>query len=64
MSRRDGVNCGLVSFSVDVSHEDLRWHKDISFLLPPKAPPLIKLQPTIMNIIQWIPMITKIKITN
>ena len=38
ISRRDEVNHELVFISVDVSHEELGWHKGISFLLEPKTP--------------------------
>ena len=35
---RDEANINLVSVSVDGSHEDMGWHKDIIFLLSPKNP--------------------------
>ena len=34
MRKWEGVNCGLVSVCVDVSHEELGLHKGIRFLFP------------------------------
>ena len=64
MSRWEGVNRDIVSVSVDGSHEDMGWHKDISFFSPENNPLVIQLQPPILNIIWWIPMVEKIKMTN
>ena len=41
MSGSDEVNIDLVSVSNDVFHEELGWHKGISFFWPPKTPLLI-----------------------
>ena len=38
MSIRDGVNCDIVSISVDGSYTDLGCHKGINFLVTPKNP--------------------------
>ena len=64
MSIRDEVNCDIVSVSFDESNGYLGRNRSISFLFIPKNSLLIYLQPPILNIIQWIPMIRKIKMTN
>ena len=53
MSRRDEVNFGLVSVSVDRPHEDLGRHKGISLTTTSNY-----------EIFQWISMMKNIKITN
>ena len=49
MSIREEFYRELFSVSIDESHEDLGWHKGISFLLSPKTTLLIQLKPPIMN---------------
>ena len=65
MSIRYGVNHDLVSISVDVSHGELGWHKDISFLFSQKNPTVNLTETSYYeHFIQWIPMMKNIKITN
>ena len=53
MSRWDEVTFGLVSASVDISHEELGRHKGISLTTTSNS-----------ETFQWISMMKNIKITN
>ena len=64
MSRRYEGNCDPVSAYVDGSHQDLGQNKGISFLLDPQKPTVDLTATSNSELFEWIPMMTKIKITN